>query len=596
MSLETLTLNNFTGGLDLVTALTALPLDRTPDAINWTIKEDGSIEKIRGWQSYYNAGADIDGLFSFDIDGTYVVNDPVNEPAGTPYASGREREGLVDAPYTMSTNRFVFMNVGTEIRRMDPGPVITVLADDPAYPGTHSEPKPTPVAVDRPTALQFDYFMLFLDHNNEMRSTPGDPDGAGAVDPDYATYEWHPWQGGGTADAPVLRDIAGQSEGPPRGRLLAVWNRTAYMVPKSFPNLLKWSNPGDPFDWPGTNEIEFSSGDTGGEIVAAIPTPGALVVLATDAIYRVYDQISGAYTLLSRDGCTNGESVREVDGLVYYMSRRGVMATDGNSAPQLVSRSVDPLLIGRSTNLDDAVAFKRDGRYYCGFRRSTAGTGLTTPAVSGQNNLTLELMPRIDGAIMVHGLPMSRAIESRVLQGDIWDVFFVDARDESQLMLGFLGGDDDGNAILARYVTAPLDMGTQEFQKRIRRTRLVGRGLIRINDIVDYTGSTQYLISPTGDGAVDTVDGLGDLLLPFGVGGTWDVAQWDVDVWGDWALSEGWSRMNRRGRTHSYVFVSNTLGDSEGRPVLGGTGEPSNGVTIAVVEPHYSVHSIRRRK
>lgn len=147
---------------------------------------------------------------------------------------------------------------------------------------------------------------------------------------------------------------------------------------------IQWSYPGNPNLWPEESRLTIATGD---RIVRAVPMDDIMVVYFKGAIYRLYliDESSGfgAVPICDNIGLEAPGAVAQAPGIQFFLSREGVFALRGSSAPsplswgrfnKFVVDCIDPLYLSKSV----LRYFPRSGYLYMLF-----------PSVGSQYNNTL---------------------------------------------------------------------------------------------------------------------------------------------------------------------------------------------------------------
>lgn len=502
MALRTKTLRGFSKGLDLASALTNVRDGFTPNAKNMVINEMGGVEKVQGYSDIALSGANLPG--AMHSLGTY------NNAAGT-------------------TKRVI---------AADADEMFAIESD-----GTTTRIRATMSTSTRTTFAQVSDTLYACDDINIMGS----------------------WTGSGS----MSTHAAGADTGPPLGQIIGVLNGIMYTRTVADKMTIRWS---DVFNytstgaWPTANTVTLSSPNTGASILAGIPTSSGLVVFTDRAMYLLYDQDTGANSVIdSNIQLANPESLCVLDGLIYGMSTSGLFVTDGQSPCRIISQRIDPLLRASGGSLADACSVAFDRKV------------LTSIEVSGStNNMTIEsyadLVIDKAPAFMAIQYPMKRAVVSSMSGSDA--VYFIDASATTKLRKGYTGGDFNTAAITCHYAFNPIDMGNPALEKRIMRVRVVGSGNLSIGLIPDFdtgTPSTQSLNMPTS-------------------GGVWNTAVWDAANWGGYALNEGYSRISGRAKSFNIYITESGTTTQDTRPLLGSiSGQNVGGASVYLVEPHYAI-------
>lgn len=131
----------------------------------------------------------------------------------------------------------------------------------------------------------------------------------------------------------------------------------------------------EPFDftatgWPATNYIGVNEGD-GDFLVALVNVQDYLIVFKTGGMWIVYIQgafANGAWILRpfnSEVGCISKSTIVLYEGLLFFLSSRGVYQTDGNTVKS-ISNSIQPVFdnfIISTTSINQSSAFIWKDKY-----------------------------------------------------------------------------------------------------------------------------------------------------------------------------------------------------------------------------------------
>jgi hypothetical protein len=345
----------------------------------------------------------------------------------------------------------------------------------------------------------------------------------------------------------------GVGTGPEKGIILGVWSNRLWVATASAGVLgttVVWSDAGNFTSWPAGNTVTLGGTGTADQIVGGQPLSDGLMVFLRDSVFLIYDTDGANRIVDAQYGCTSRKSLALVDGFVYGMNSRGVFRTNGGFPLEIVSRRVDPLFTFENPTLTDAAGTAWNGGYLASYNRNTG---------NAYNDLTLDVYPS-EGSIMANQYRATCWASGPLPTSGDQALYFIDAGNTRYVRTAFSGGSflttaSPGVAsdISCYYETAPLDLGSDSYLKRINLVRLVGRGDVYVGARVDYQ---------TYNAASDRFE------FPSLGGGVWDTATWDSDTWAGYALFEGFARLRVRGRRIGLRFYESSSETSDTRPSL----------------------------
>lgn len=308
---------------------------------------------------------------------------------------------------------------------------------------------------------------------------------------------------------------------------------------------VRFTNAGDPTTWPQNNYVHLTPGD-GEQIMGMIAWRELLFVFKETKFFVFYGEStdSTGNPVFNKRAVTSGVGLASSRALcagsdgVYFLDRHGVYKTTGQD-PQLVSDLIDPIFFGGTSTfyqggellqsqITNSAMTWHDERVYLSF--TTTGT---------TNNRTL-------------------VYDTRYKWWTIWDVaasclipFDIAGH---KLLFGYAAGANDigqidgtdtndaGVAITSRWQSGWYDYDNPNV-KTIRATRVTGEGKPSIGIAHDYqTSATLTQLDFT-------------VSQPL-----WDVAEWDVDVWGPLPSYKTKSiRQGPRGMIFSTMIQNSTL-------------------------------------
>lgn len=497
MTRQTVVIENFSGGLDLVSSLNTIPDGYTPNALNFRIAEYGGLEKILGYSAYATLGGAAHELTRFKKrDGTY--------------------------------NKLVAA-LATSWQSVDSSGVVANIRT-----GLNS--------VTDTTFAVYEDKLYGLDLLNGLAS----------------------WSGSALDTASFAA--------APKGIILGVWQNQLYIATATAGAVgmqVQWSDPGDFTSWPVGNTVFLGGPGTVETIVGGVPMADALVIFCTSSTYAIFNEETGANRLVDPErGCSSRKSLAVVDGSIIGVCSDGLFTTNGSAPLVIISRRIDPLFVNEDPVLAGSCGVKYQNSYLLSYRR----TGST-------NNLTLDVTAST-GAIMANQYPINAAVMSDMVS-DVDRLYFVDASDKTKVRRAFHNGTFAGNAISCYYDTAPMNFGSEQYQKRVHRVRVTGRGALTV------AAKAEFVTNFDSSNA-----------LSFGAFATpaiWGTGLWDDAVWGGYIIFEGWSSVPIRGRRLSFriaetgttVFGAREPFDTVGDGQLGGAG-------VYLIEPQFTMSTRNR--
>lgn len=498
MALDVSYIDDFSGGLDLVSSLNTIRPSFTPNARNFRLAEYGGIEKVAGYSAFATLGAAAHELVYYQ------------QRDGSPKC-------LVAAEST-AWQKVAADGVVTDIR--------TLMA-----------------ATTETTFVQHEDFLYGLDRQNDLGR----------------------WDG-----ATLTTHAPGVDTGPKRGIILGIWQNRMWVAPASgmrveFSDPEKFTGVGS---WPANQYVELGGPGSSDFIVGGMPTPDGLMVFTNNSTYMIYDDATGANRLVDAErGCSGRKSLVQIEDTVFGICRDGIFATSGGPLA-IASDRISPIFEKGTPALGSAAGLAWFGSYWGSIGQS-----------STSNDVSFELIPAT-GSLMAIDYPAHAWAKGPLTDAE-GIAFFVDATDRTKVRRAFHGGTFNGAPIACLYET-PLDpLGDETHFKRLRRTRVVGRGQLTVAVRVEYSASD-----------VDS-----DLLnFPEAGGWVWDVSSWDVDSWAGYQTFEGWAHLSAAGRRFTLRFTETSSGTSPARDALGETIPGSVGSAgIYLIETSFSRTSKRRQ-
>lgn len=327
MARQSLLIEDFSGGLDLVSSINNIPPGFTPNAKNWRIAEYGGIEKVLGYSAFATLAADAHEL------AFYAQKD------GSP-------KRLIAAT---ATDWYAIDSAGT--------------ATD-----IH-----TVTAATNTTFVTYEDKLYGLDVNNNLAVWTGSGS-ATAYAPGVNTgppkgiilgvWQNRMWVAKATSAVLGMRVEFSEPADPTAGFA----NATGL--------------------WPADNYIEL--GGTSGQseqIVGGMVTGDGLMVFTTGSTYLIYDT-DGKYRVVDGErGCVSRKSLSLIGNEVYGITTDGVFRTTGGFPLEIVSRRVSPLFRDETPVLSRSAGVRWGNAYLGAYQRLSSADGndlaLDVDTVSG---------------------------------------------------------------------------------------------------------------------------------------------------------------------------------------------------------------------
>lgn len=315
MARQSLLIEDFSGGLDLVSSINNIPPGFTPNAKNWRIAEHGGIEKVLGYSAFATLAADAHEL------AFYAQKD------GSP-------KRLIAA-------------TATDWYAIDSAGAVTDIH--------------TVTAASNTTFVTHEDKLYGLDVNNNIAVWTGSGS-ATAYAPGVNTgppqgiilgvWQNRMWVAKATSAVLGMRVEFSEPADPTNGFA----NATGL--------------------WPTDNYIEL--GGTSGQseqIVGGMVTGDGLMVFTTGSTYLIYDT-DGKYRVVDGErGCVSRKSLTLVGSDVYGVTTDGVFRATGGFPLEIISRRVDPLFRDESPTLTDAAGVKLGNAYLGSYQRMSSSDG-----------------------------------------------------------------------------------------------------------------------------------------------------------------------------------------------------------------------------
>lgn len=296
------------------------------------------------------------------------------------------------------------------------------------------------------------------------------------------------------AGMPFVRYLAVQS---PDNRLVAAAGSGARASTK-----VEFSNAGDPATWDVNDFVYITPGD--GEPVTGLVSWRELVFAFKETKFAVFTGNSvGAegttvfnYRMVDTGLGSPGVMCAGRPG-VFFLNRRGIYLTTGGE-PRLISRAIDPLFLGNTSNAYTGSAINHSALFpNATVRLSPAGASMTwigerlyvaVPTGASTTNDRVLVWDSILDTWTVWDLPANSLAAFRT-------------DDSERLMFSYATGtndigvqsedftDDDGAAITSRYQSGFYDLGAPGSTAFTRWSRLWGSGAPTVGVLTDHATS-----------------------------------------------------------------------------------------------------------
>lgn len=278
----------------------------------------------------------------------------------------------------------------------------------------------------------------------------------------------------------------------PKAKLIAVWQGCVWLANTTesavaYPNRVRWSHPNFPEDYRSIDFADIDTGVDGDEITALVPFGDRLLVFKRNSIHAVYGYGPDNFQVLPvhhSSGAVSADAVVATDEGVYYFSwPNGLMHYDGRHEPRWLFERLFPAITGGS--IPDAYQAKvtvgwLNRRVFVsvpwGSSTSNARTFVFDPSV-GKDGAWVQYDLGL-GSMLLWRPPAADALPLAVVVGKSYLVRLdVDA-----------AFDDFGSGathIASYYRTRWLDFGQPAVRKRWRRPEIVMMGGTTAKILVD---------------------------------------------------------------------------------------------------------------
>lgn len=308
----------------------------------------------------------------------------------------------------------------------------------------------------------------------------------------------------------------------PKGKYLRLWKDTMFISGiTGLPDRVYESAAGDAENWPVASWIDIAKGD--GDLVVALASDGFfLIVGKRDRAFVIYDPVSLANRIVDFEkGFESHFAVKQFEGILYYLSRRGICLWYGDAPSKIISEKLDPLFdptIIAIEALQQAQAYSIDNRI-----------GFALPEVgNATNTIVIEYYPRLAGVtpfgnrgygpFVFHRMPAQ--CFTRVRTGAT-DRLFAGHNAANKFLRVFADvGTDDGVAFTGTGETGAIDLSQPGLTKYIRRLRLLCRGKFNVFILRNFQASIYRTMLADASAAQDLWDSVGDV---------WGTGTWGPD-------------------------------------------------------------------
>lgn len=315
MGRQSLLIEDFAGGLDLVSSINNIPPGFTPSARNFRIAEYGGIEKVLGYSAFATIAAEAHELAYYaQKDGSPKR---LIAATATDWYAIDSAGSATDIHTVTSASNTTFVTHEDKLYGLDVSNNIAV------WTGSGSATSYSPGA------------------------NSGPPQGI-----ILGVWQNRMWVAKATSGSLAMRIEFSEPADPTAGFV----NATGL--------------------WPTDNYVEL--GGTAGQseaIVGGVVTGDGLLVFTTSSTYLVYDT-DGKYRVVDNErGCLSRRSLAQFGDEVYGLTTDGVFATTGAFPLDIISRRVDPLFVSETPDLSSSAGIRWGRAYLSSFQRLSASAG-----------------------------------------------------------------------------------------------------------------------------------------------------------------------------------------------------------------------------
>lgn len=260
----------------------------------------------------------------------------------------------------------------------------------------------------------------------------------------------------------------------PKGKYLRLWKDTMWVSGiAATPDRVWASDPGNAESFGVASWVDIAKGD-GDQIIALASDGLFLIVGKRNRAMTIYDPVTFANRVVDFEkGFESHFSVAQFEGIIYYVSRRGICQWLGDTPSRIISGKIDPLFDPSILNLgalDRCWAYTHENRI-----------GWAFPEIgSSINTFQLEYYPRLVdrnnsvGPFAIHRMPANQLVKWR--SGSV-ERLFATSNIANKVYQAFADtGQDDGVTFSTIAETGALDFSRPTVTKYVRRMRVLGRG------------------------------------------------------------------------------------------------------------------------
>jgi hypothetical protein len=269
----------------------------------------------------------------------------------------------------------------------------------------------------------------------------------------------------------------------PKGKYIKLWKDTMWMsgIPALHDRVYS-SAAGDAETWPVANWVDVGKGD--GDLQAGLAQDGNfLVTFKRSRTWSIYDPVTFANRIVDVDkGCESHQSIIQVEGQTYFLSRRGFCRYLGDAPSEIISQSLDPMFDSRVINLN--YLYLSYG-YATGQRVGWAipEAGSTIPSVQ------VEYYPHLAnqnqrGPWVFQRMPVNSLVRWRSAADEF--TFGGQSNGSNFVLVYAPVGTDIGAAFVGMLETSTFDFDLPSNTKYLRRARVLGRGKFNLQIRKDY--------------------------------------------------------------------------------------------------------------
>jgi len=260
--------------------------------------------------------------------------------------------------------------------------------------------------------------------------------------------------GGSISDSP-LKSTNGISfstldGSPPKAKYWITFDNKVYALNlASYPYRIRWSDDGTIETWTSTNIQDVATNiGVGDEITGGTVNNNNLLIFKNYSTWK-WDTYE-LRTLNTSVGCRAPKSIATIDDWTFWLSHKGVMATNGGK-PFRISKAVKPFIDGIS-DITTPVGWAEDNFYYLYIGTSNSVTNCLLIYDFDNNVWSYKSMPDV--------VKMAAILTT---SGNVRSAYFGD--DAGQVYKFKTGLNDNSDAIPFKWVGAPQMSGYPQLQK-----------------------------------------------------------------------------------------------------------------------------------